>query len=378
MFLQARRFLRLPFPAFVFGMIKRLILCLFLALPIGFATLPAMGQAVVYLADNSRVPGQINNITADAILITPANGSAEQSILRTQVLAVFNRKGDFLLLDSASKPPTAEGITRFLNPDDANLEADIIIALNGKSTVAHVTGEDMNNLYCEARGGVRYEWEKKDLAAVVRKDGRHNVFGPIGPAMSALRLTSDQMGNLKNQAREMKLIKVQEGDADLPFDKNLFERKILQKVDDLGRYIRIIADKQTPLDEANRTINLATGLFLDEDRLIEVSVPTKPSEIYKIRQYLNKLKLLRYQDVRISWYNVSFVSKMRLGPDGRYYATVSFDQKFEGFQEGKMVYSDKIRKNIEVIIDKYKKMVDGVEQEGWEVYLSDIGVKRSV
>jgi hypothetical protein len=341
------------------------------------AALSAFGQATVYLVDNSRVPGQLVDITPDAIRIVPASGT-EQTIPRGKALAVFNRKGDFLLLDSAANLPNAAGIKVFLNPDDGDLEADIIIALNGKSTVGHITGEDMNNIYCEARGGVRYEWEEKDLAAVVRKDGRHQVFGPIGPAMSALRLTADQMASLKDQARAMKQIKVQEGDADLPFDKNLFERKILQKVDDLGRYIRIIADKQTPLDEANSTISRAVALFLDEDRLLEVSVPGKPSEIYKIRQYLNKLKLLRYQDVRISWYNVSFVSKMRLGPDGRYYATVSFDQKFEGFQEGKLVYSDKIRKNIEVIIDKYKKVVDGLEQEGWEVYLSDIGVKRSV
>ena len=338
----------------------------------------AGAQATVYQTDNSKVEGQIVDITDQAVKIIPVNKTNEEAIPRAQVLALFNRKGDFLLLDSASKAPAADGIKRFLNPDEKDLEADIIIAQNGKSTVGHITGEDMNNIYCEARGGVRFEWEKKKLAAAIRKDGRHQVFGPLGPNMGALRTNADQLANLKMQAREMKLIKVVEGDAELPFDKNLFERKILHKVDELGRYIRIIADKQTPLDEANRAINLATGLFLDEDRLIEVTQPNKPSEIYKIRQYLQKLKLLRYQDVRVSWYNVSFVSKMRLGPDGRYYATVSFVQKFEGFQEGKLVYSDKIRKNIEVIIDKYKKVVDGVEQDGWEVYLSDIGVNRSV
>jgi hypothetical protein len=353
------------------------IFCL-LALLQGLGAGRAAGQATVYLKDNSRVAGQIVDVTDAAVRIIPANQADAQDLPRATVAALFNRKGDFLLLDSGSKAPQAEGIRRFLNPDEKDMEADIIIAQNGKSTVAHITGEDMNKIYYEARGGVRFDADKPRLAAVIRRDGRHAVYGPIAPALPALRSNVDELPSLKMQAREMKVVKIKEGDVDLPFDKNLFERKILQKVDDLGRYVRIIADKQTPLDEANRTINLASGLFLDEERLIEVSQPNKPSEIYKIRQYLNKLKLLRYQDVRVSWYNVSFVSKMRKGPDGRYYATVSFDQKFEGFQEGKLVYSDKIRKNIEVIIDKYKKVVDGVEQDGWEVYLSDIGVKRSV
>ena len=338
----------------------------------------AMGQATVYLADNTRVPGQIESVTHQAVTVIPANQTAPVSYERSKVLALFNRKGDFLLLDSASKAPDSIAVKRFLNPDAKDLEADIIIARNGKSVVAHITGEDMNKVYYEARGGVRFDAEKPKLAAVVRKDGRHQVFGPIGPVLPALRAAASDMPALRTQAMEMKVVKVKEGDDDLPFEKNLFERKILQKVDDLGRYVRIIADKQTALDEANRTIGLACGLFLDEDRLVEVSQPGKGSEIYKIRQYLNKLKLLRYQDVRVSWYNVSFVSKLRLGPDGRYYGTVSFDQRFEGYQEGKMVYSDKVRKNIEVVVDKYKKTVDGQEQEGWEVYLSDIGVKRSV
>ncbi|MEJ1928748.1 hypothetical protein WDZ92_00550 [Nostoc sp. NIES-2111] len=353
-------------------------LLILLVLVLGLSAGRTYGQATVYLADNSRVPGQIEMVTPREVKVIPTNQTEVQTIERAKVLALFNSKGDFLLLDSGSKAPDSVAVRRFLHPDEQDLEADIIIARNGKSVVAHITGEDMNKVYYEARGGVRFDAEKPKLAAVVRKDGRHQVFGPMAPVLPALRTASADMPKLREEAKTMKLVKIKEGDAELPFDKNLFERKILQKVDDLGRYVRIIADKQTPLDEANRTINLACGLFLDEERLVEVSQPNKASEIYKVRQYLNKLKLLRYQDVRVSWYNVSFVSKMRLGPDGRYYATVSFDQKFEGFQEGKLVYSDKVRKNIEVIIDKYKKMVDGVEQEGWEVYLSDIGVKRSV
>ena len=335
-------------------------------------------QATVYLADGGRIPGQVQHVGRQSVDLVPEGQTALRQVPRAQVLALFNRKGDFLLLDSASKAPDSVAVRRFLNPADPALEADIIVARNGKSTVAHITGEDMNRVYVEARGGVRFDWEKQKLAAVIRRDGRHQVFGPIGPLMPALRTASAEMAGLKEQAQTMKLVKVQEGDTDLPFDKNLFERKILQKVDDLGRYVRIIADKKTELDEANRTINLACALFLDEDRLVEVTQPNRDSELYKIRQYLNKLKLLRYQDVRVSWYNVSFVSKLRLGPDGRYYGTVSFDQKFEGYQEGKLVYADKVRKNIEIVVDKYKKVVDGREEDGWEVFLSDIGVKRSV
>lgn len=165
------------------------------------------------------------------------------------------------------------------------------------------------------------------------------------------------------------------GAADVDMEE--YSNKALVKTDELGEYIRTISDKATPFEDANKAIDLACGLFIKDgtDSRIEVSkLSSKKKDKYLIRTYLGKLKLTKYDQVKLSWANIDYVSQLKKGPDGNYYGVVTLQQTFEGFIDGKVVYKDVTKKNITIILKAYKKEVEGEAKELWDVFLSDVGV----
>lgn len=162
---------------------------------------------------------------------------------------------------------------------------------------------------------------------------------------------------------------------EIDIDLETYSNRALEKTETLGQYFALIADKETPWQEANDAIDLAVGLFIGEESAVEVSSASSTTKKrYPIRRYLERMKLLKYDQIEIEWSDISYVSKLRKGVDGNYYGVVSFVQRFAGYREGKLVYSDYTRKSIEVILKGYTKFVGGTYKEEWDVFLSDIGV----
>jgi hypothetical protein len=62
------------------------------------------------------------------------------------------------------------------------------------------------------------------------------------------------------------------------------------------------------------------------------------------------MRTMPYDNVRVSWSNISYISNLRKGMDGNYYGIISFDQYFEGIKDGKVTYRDQTRKNVEVVL----------------------------
>lgn len=161
--------------------------------------------------------------------------------------------------------------------------------------------------------------------------------------------------------------------ASKEIDPELYSQRALQKTADLGTYIAIITDRSNSMEEANKAIDLAVKLFINEDAEIEVSGPNGKKR-YKVRAYLNKLKLLDYEKIEISWTDISYVSDLKKGIDENYYGVITLQQRFQGFMDNKVVYGDLTEKNVEVMMVPYQKETDGVVQEEWDVFLSDVGV----
>lgn len=158
-------------------------------------------------------------------------------------------------------------------------------------------------------------------------------------------------------------------------DMKEFRAKALDKTRNLGQYFSIIADKSTNWQDANDAIDLAVTLFVNEEARVEVSsVNTSEKRQYPIRNYLERLKLLKYDRIEITWSDIVYVSNLKKGVDGNYYGIITFVQKFTGFRDGQEVYSDYTRKNIEIVLKGYTKQVGGQTHELWDVFLSDIGV----
>ena len=157
-----------------------------------------------------------------------------------------------------------------------------------------------------------------------------------------------------------------------------FEKKALQKTRDLSDYIIIISSKSTHPTDVKEAINQACNLFVNEQATVEVSsINRELINYYEIRKYLKLLEKLQYDKVEISWSDVHYVSKLRKGTDGNYYGTISISQRFTGFIDGKIVYTDQTDKNIEVVLKRPSYDFGGEKKEYWEILLSDIGVQET-
>jgi hypothetical protein len=162
---------------------------------------------------------------------------------------------------------------------------------------------------------------------------------------------------------------------ELAIDFDEFSDKALQKIEDFTAFISIIASKETFPESANQAIDLALELFVDENVLVEVSTKGYNEVIKrKIRDYLNRLKLLKYDRVEIKWADINYVSNFRKGPDGNYYGSITVKQTFQGYKDNQVVYSDVTQKDVEIVIKGMEKSIQGQKAMVWDVLLSDIGV----
>lgn len=116
------------------------------------------------------------------------------------------------------------------------------------------------------------------------------------------------------------------------------------------------------------------ALFI-ADAKIEVSSLNRTDVVrYDVRAYLNRLGMLKYDKVIIKWFNIQYTSMLRKGPDGNYYGTVEFEQRFLGISGDNQTYEDITRKTVEVVLKPYQRNTDGGTTIEWDVFLGDIGV----
>lgn len=159
---------------------------------------------------------------------------------------------------------------------------------------------------------------------------------------------------------------------------DVFQEKALKMTAELERYVITISQNSTPYERALNTIDLAVLLFVDEEAAVEVSSVNQSDIInYAVREYLEHLMEMKYDKVAISWANIKYISKLRLGQDGNYYGTISIEQKFVGYLGEKAVYEDTTIKNIEIVLKTYEKIIAGKSVKQWDVLLGDIGVQET-
>ncbi|MBL0341163.1 MAG: hypothetical protein IPP71_09670 [Bacteroidetes bacterium] len=109
---------------------------------------------------------------------------------------------------------------------------------------------------------------------------------------------------------------------------------------------------------SSQAIENAIKLFDKEDRTVQVSsvnVAAKPK--FKIRQYLQRVRNLNYDDITIEWADLQYASDFTKGPDGNYYAYVVFSQRFTGSKDNQIVYQDVTTKRTQIILKIYEKAV---------------------
>lgn len=168
-------------------------------------------------------------------------------------------------------------------------------------------------------------------------------------------------------------------------DEISFERKqaidslALEKVRDLGKYVKIVGSKSTPWSEANRVIDRAEELFMTGAEIGVSSLRTNQVRYFKVRQYFERLMQLNYDRVEIEWYNIEYVSEMQAQPDGTYVGVITVFQTFRGYDaEGELVYKDTTKKDITVYAQRKETQIGGRTIGFWDVLLGDMRVKETL
>lgn len=163
-----------------------------------------------------------------------------------------------------------------------------------------------------------------------------------------------------------------------PERKQAIDSLALEKVRDLSKYISLIGDKDTPFSEANRVMDRAVELFMEESEIGVSSLYKETIEYYPIRRYLERLMRLNYSKVNIEWYKIEYVSDLEQQPDGTYVGVITIFQKFSGYdQEGGLVYQDVTKKDITVYVKRKETQIAGKLIGFWDVLLGDIRVKET-
>lgn len=165
---------------------------------------------------------------------------------------------------------------------------------------------------------------------------------------------------------------------DNPIEFEAFQSKALENVRRLGLYIKIISDKSEARPKKNRASEQALLLFVSDTTTVEVSsLSRSTTSLIFIREYLRRMRSLKYDQVSIDWVEIGYASDFVKAPDGNYYATVSVMQRFTGYMEGEPVYEDITEKEVQVILQPFRIVEEDVEKFGWDLLLGNISVTET-
>lgn len=156
--------------------------------------------------------------------------------------------------------------------------------------------------------------------------------------------------------------------------KEEFKQKALAKIKEFQGCLYILCDKKAGNVAQDNAVDQATSLFVD-GAIIEISsVHSDEKKHLRVRDFLEKLRNLRYQRIVITFSHVDYVSNIRKGADGKYYGLVSFEQTFRAFSDGRLIYEDETKKTAEVQLIVYNRNLRGNAIQQWDVMLSDVEV----
>ncbi|NJN25631.1 MAG: hypothetical protein HC819_06560 [Cyclobacteriaceae bacterium] len=162
-----------------------------------------------------------------------------------------------------------------------------------------------------------------------------------------------------------------------PERKQAIDSLALEKVKDLGKYISIIGNKNTPFSEANRVIDRALELFSEGSQMGVSSLSSPDIQYYGIREYFQRLMALNYDRVTIEWFNIEYISDLVRQPDGRYVGVITVYQRFTGESDDGMKYVDTTKKDITVYVERKQTQIQGRVIGFWDVLLGDIRVTET-
>lgn len=202
------------------------------------------------------------------------------------------------------------------------------------------------------------------------KEGDDLNFAVPGEILSNLLFNMDFVKELPIEGSKDDITNniVIEGDME-------YEKRAREMVSLLGDYIEMIADKDEDEAVRKKAVDLALSLFSSPNATIEVSNKNSGKVIPRTaRQYFINLFQLPYQKVEIKWSKISYVSRIKRGPDGKLRGLITIEQKFTGMNDQTIVYSDVTVKHIEILVEEIEDELYG---NSYKIYLESIKVEST-
>ncbi len=364
-------------------------------------------QDKIYYKKNKTDNWKVTEINPQYIkAVDAADPEVAYSTTPSNVLFVFNKSGDFLVVPDMydKKRNVDRNIKNFFKKGKAVFnDYDKIITDENEIIICNYLSDDAKNVkYVANKKNISIS--KSDVALIVFKSGEHRILASVEKTYKVLNAIQDKYSELaltnydeKTALSDSALASTNPA-ADSTSTPPLagppgksgtsaatsqqlpaatlsrLQDKAKTNIRQLGDYIQLICQKDSDPDEVSKTIDQALALFV-EDAKIEVSSLNRTNVIqYKIKDYLIRLGMLKYDKVIIQWSKIQYTSMLRKGPDGLYYGTVEFEQRFLGISGDNQTYEDITRKTVEVVLRPYERNTGGGTTIEWDVFLGDIGV----
>ncbi|HLZ87191.1 MAG TPA: hypothetical protein VKQ52_08125 [Puia sp.] len=370
--------------------------------------------------ENEMRQGKVNDISLSTVRYTPADRPNQPMLLPlNRILILFNSDGGYLVpsqMDS-SNPNIRAYLNRFFSPPVHTRTRDQVFTVQHTLLEVKIAREDDEYVYWEDNGRIN----KKDIAAVIYSNGTPKVLCSMSQAALILGTcqrtplnlgigtdliisnepvgangdAGTKTGGAANGSGSTDVAPVLPaggsstagGDSSDSINRakvkallgnvkpEEFTDKAQKKTVELTGYLKILCDKTATTEDLDKAVAQALALFISDSAVVEVSSNNRNAITRRpIREYLRHLKQIQYDKIEVKWTHVQYVSELKPGPDGRLYGTVSFEQEFKGYKDGKLVYSDVTIKHANVVLVTYQKITDGSAQQLWDVRLGDIGV----
>ena len=345
---------------------------------------PAIGQAsedAIYQLNGERIACVITEVTEQVIRYKhPDNREGPDYILKKdKAVLIFKNNGDFML-PAANELEWVSAVS-----EDQH---KIVTKTPEVLSVQFVEVEGAELKYQRSQGAGQLSTE--EVLVVIYKDGRHELYASPDKVAQGLTQVGTQINQADSDGATASIAKtaspVNEGTSvasgetiDLSAEQKAhFERMAEVKANDFGKYLNIISNKKEDEEDKLYAIEGAVKLFIDDSVKIEVSsMNRKEKRQFLVPEYLNRLRMLPYDDVKLTWMNAQLVSQLRPGQDGKWYGVIAARQLFRGYIDNKIVYQDVTDKNMEVVLTRYEIFDEGVKKQKWDVFLSDIGVQQT-
>ncbi len=163
------------------------------------------------------------------------------------------------------------------------------------------------------------------------------------------------------------------------------KQQCIYKIKTLKEHLAIIASKEVAdsikdyhieacldlfISKGNDTKDTEGNVIIHAPRIEVSSLSTGRNSSYPLKNYLARLKRLQYSEIVLKTSDCYLVEgDLKKLNDRQYSATVSFYQVFIGYNGDMIVYRDKMKKRVQIILE--------YTQTRFDVFLGDISVYQT-